>query len=93
VGGNAADPQFTVAVTGGARVVYQALNRPYARWVEEFPGLQTGVLAAAEAHGARLVSMENVYLYGATGGAAPDRNPRIYAAHTKKGKLRGRMAN
>ena len=35
----------------------------------QFPALQAGVLAAAEAAGARLVSMENVYLYGRPAGA------------------------
>ena len=43
VGGDAADPQFTIDVTRGARVVYQTLNPPYERWVEEFPALQAGV--------------------------------------------------
>jgi nucleoside-diphosphate-sugar epimerase len=90
-GGDAADPQFTVDVTRGAGVVYQTLNPPYARWVEEFPGLQAGVLAAAEAHGARLVSMENVYMYGRPAGRLLTES-RDYAAHTKKGQLRGRMA-
>ena len=63
VGGDAADPQFTIGVTRGARVVYQTLNPPYERWVEEFPALEAGVLAAAEAQDARLVSVENVYMY------------------------------
>jgi nucleoside-diphosphate-sugar epimerase len=90
-GGDAADPQFTVDVTRGAGVVYQTLNPPYARWVEEFPGLQAGVLTAAEAHGARLVSMENVYMYGRPAGRLLTET-RDYAAHTKKGQLRGRMA-
>jgi nucleoside-diphosphate-sugar epimerase len=91
VAGDAADPQFTVDATRGARVVYQTLNPPYERWVEEFPALQAGVLAAAEAQGARLVSMENVYMYGRPAGR-PLTETRDYAAHTKKGKLRGRMA-
>jgi nucleoside-diphosphate-sugar epimerase len=91
VAGNAADPQFTIDVTRGARVVYQTLNPPYTRWVEEFPALQAGVLAAAETHGARLVSMENVYMYGRPAGR-PLTETRDYAAHTKKGQLRGRMA-
>jgi uncharacterized protein YbjT (DUF2867 family) len=56
VGGNAADPQFTIDVARGAQVIYQTLNPPYERWVAEFPALQAGVLAAAEAHGPRLVS-------------------------------------
>ena len=63
-------PKFTIDATRGARVVYQTLNPPYAAWVEQFPGLQAGVLAAAEAHGARLVSMENVYMYGRPAGRA-----------------------
>ncbi len=91
VGGNAADPQFTTAVTRGARVVYQTLNPPYSRWSQEFPALQAGVLAAAQAAGARLVSMENVYLYGRPAGQ-PLTETRAHAAHTRKGKLRARMA-
>ena len=91
VGGDAADPDFTVAVTRGAEVVYQTLNPPYARWSQEFPGLQNGVLAGAQAAEARLVSMENVYMYGRPEGR-PLTETRTYAAHTKKGRLRGRMA-
>jgi nucleoside-diphosphate-sugar epimerase len=49
------------------------------------------VLAAAEATGARLVSMENVYLYGRPAGR-PLTEDRPHDAHTKKGQLRGRMA-
>ena len=89
--GDAADPQFTIDVSRGAQVIYQTLNPPYSRWVEEFPALQAGVLAAAEAHGARLVSMENVYMYGRPAGR-PLTETRDYAAHTKKGELRARMA-
>jgi nucleoside-diphosphate-sugar epimerase len=91
IGGDAADPSFTIEVTRGARVVYQTLNPPYARWLDEFPGLQAGVLAGAAAAGARMVSMENVYMYGRPSGR-PLTETRAYAAHTKKGKLRGEMA-
>ena len=91
VGGNAADPAFTTDVARGARVVYQTLNPPYAQWLELFPALQAGVLAAAEAGGARLVSMENVYMYGRPAGQPLTEN-RAYAAHTRKGRLRAAMA-
>ena len=90
--GDAADQRFTVDVTSGAQVIYQTLNPPYSRWVEEWPALQAGVLAAAQAHDARLVSMENVYMYGRPAGR-PLTETRDYAAHTKKGQLRGRMAH
>jgi nucleoside-diphosphate-sugar epimerase len=92
VAGNAADPQFTTAVTRGARVVYQTLNPPYSRWLQDFPALQAGVLAAAQAAGARLVSMENVYHYGRPAGQ-PLTETRTHAAHTRKGKLRAAMSD
>ncbi len=92
VGGNAADPAFSTEAARGARVVYQTLNPPYAQWAEKFPALQSGVLAAAEQAGARLVSMENVYMYGpAAGRVLTEDLPN--AAPTKKGQLRGRMAD
>lgn len=91
VAGDARDPAFTARVADGARVVYQVLNPPYHKWVAEFPGLQAGVLAAAESAGARLVSMENVYMYGRPAGR-PFTEDRPNGAHTVKGKLRGRMA-
>lgn len=91
VAGDASDAEFTVAVSAGARVVYQVLNPPYTEWTAQFPGLQAGVLTAAEANGARLVSMENVYMYGRPAGR-PLTEDRAYDAHTKKGKLRGEMA-
>ncbi|MEU1229372.1 NAD-dependent epimerase/dehydratase family protein [Streptomyces sp. NPDC005828] len=89
--GDAADPAFTTAVAAGAAVVYQALNPPYHRWRQEFPALQAGVLAAAEAAGARMVSMDNVYSYGPPGGR-PFTEQTPDAATTRKGRLRGRMA-
>ncbi|MEU8525820.1 NAD-dependent epimerase/dehydratase family protein [Streptomyces sp. NPDC048629] len=89
--GDAADPAFTTAVAAGAAVVYQALNPPYHRWQQEFPALQAGVLAAAEANGARMVSMDNVYSYGPPAGR-PFTEDTPDAATTRKGRLRGRMA-
>ncbi|MFF6774100.1 NAD-dependent epimerase/dehydratase family protein [Streptomyces sp. NPDC012637] len=91
VAGDAADPAFTTAVAAGAAVVYQALNPPYHRWQQEFPALQAGVLAAAAAVGARMVSMDNVYGYGPPGGR-PFTEESPDAATTRKGRLRARMA-
>jgi nucleoside-diphosphate-sugar epimerase len=91
LGGDASDPAFATAAAQGAQVVYQTLNPPYHQWVELFPALQASVLAAAEATGARLVSMENVYMYGRPNGQ-PLTETRPHAALTKKGQLRARMA-
>jgi nucleoside-diphosphate-sugar epimerase len=91
VGGDASDPAFTAHVAHGASVLYQTLNPPYSEWTERFPALQAGVLAAAEATGCRLVSMENVYMYGRPAGRSLTED-RAYDAHTKKGQLRAAMA-
>jgi nucleoside-diphosphate-sugar epimerase len=91
IGGDARDPAFTTTVAKGAQVIYQILSPPYAEWTAQFPLLQAGVLAAAEATGARLVVMENVYMYGRPAGSVLTED-RAYEAHTRKGKLRCRMA-
>ncbi len=49
------------------------------------------MLAAAQANGARLVSMENVYMYGRPAGR-PLTETRAHDAHTHKGRLRSRMS-
>src|SRR5215216_1041663 len=68
VGGDATDEAFTREVSEGASVVYFALNPPYDKWPEQFPPLQAGVLEGAASAGAKLVAMENLYMYGLTGG-------------------------
>lgn len=92
VAGDATDVAFTRQVCSGAAVVYQCSNPPYTEWVERFPPLQAGVLAGAVAADAKLVSMENVYMYGATGGK-PLVETLPYAAQTRKGKVRAAMAD
>ena len=91
VRGDAGDVAFARAAAGGATVVYQTLNPGYQNWPELFPPLQASVLAAAEEASARLVAMENVYMYGPTGGR-PLTEDLPYAATTRKGATRARMA-
>ena len=90
--GDVTDPAFAASATRGARIVYQALNPPYHRWAQEFPGLQAAAIGAAQAAGARLVVIDNLYMYGRPNGRrftedhAPD-------AHTRKGRVRAHMAS
>jgi nucleoside-diphosphate-sugar epimerase len=74
----------------GAAVIYQCLNAPYTQWPERFPPLQRGVLAAAERAGALLVSLENLYGYGPTGGR-PMTEELPLTATTVKGRTRAAM--
>jgi len=90
VSGDAAAPAFAIQAAEGAAYVYNALNPPYSKWLDLFPGLQSAVLAGAEAAGAKLVVMENLYGYGDPDGQ-PMREDTPYNAHTRKGKLRVQM--
>ena len=76
----------------GAAVIYQCLNAPYTQWPRLFPPLQRNVLAAAERNDALLVSLENVYGYGPTGGT-PMTEDLPLAATTSKGRARAGMTS
>jgi len=89
--GDAADPDAARALCQGAVVVYNCANPAYTEWPEKFPPLQAGVLAGAASVGAKLVAMENVYMYGPTGGR-PMTEDLPYAATSRKGRVRARLA-
>src|ERR1700681_2728631 len=67
-GADVTDSEAATHAAKGASVVYQCLNAPYTKWPERFPALQRNVLIAAEHADALLVTLENVYGYGPTGG-------------------------
>ena len=87
---DAANPEATTDATTGATVIYQCLNAPYTKWPTLFPPLQHNVLMAAEHTGALLVSFENVYGYGPTGGR-PMTEGLPLTATTVKGRTRVAM--
>jgi nucleoside-diphosphate-sugar epimerase len=68
-----------------------ALNPPYNKWPELFPRLQAGVLEGAASAGAKLIAMENLYMYGPTDGR-PLTEDLPYAPNTRKGTVRARMS-
>lgn len=91
VGGNAADPAFATEAARGATVIYQCLNPPYDQWVEQFPSLQRSVIAAASATEAKLVTLENCYMYGPPGGRHLTETVP-HAPTTRKGTVRAQMS-
>ena len=76
---------------GGASVVYQCAMPAYTRWVEEFPTLQANVVDAAQHTGAKLVAVENLYMYGPGDGPLCETTPMN--ATGRKGSLRARLSN
>jgi nucleoside-diphosphate-sugar epimerase len=91
LGGDATDEAFAREASEGASVVYFALNPPYDKWPELFPPLQAGVLEGAASAGAKLVAMENLYMYGPTDGR-PLTEDLPHAPNTRKGRVRARMS-
>lgn len=62
---DATDPASTREACKGASHVYNCTNPPdYHKWPEQFPPLQAGILAGAAANEAKLIVMENLYMYG-----------------------------
>src|ERR687891_1955069 len=84
------DRDQAMRAVAGASVVYHCAMPPYTRWAEEFPQLQANVADAAEAAGAKLVVVENLYMYGPTDGPMTETTPM--AATGKKGSLRARLS-
>jgi nucleoside-diphosphate-sugar epimerase len=83
--------QGVAAAVSGADCVYQCVNPPYDQWPKLFPPMQRNIIAAAGSVGARVVIGENVYMYGDTNGV-PMTEASPYAAVTRKGTVRARMA-
>lgn len=90
VGGDASNHDFARKAAEGATHLYFALNPPYHKWPELFPPLQTSVLQAAIATGAKLIVMENLYAYGRLNGKPMTEDLPLNAEH-KKGIVRAQM--
>jgi nucleoside-diphosphate-sugar epimerase len=86
------DPANVRAVTREAKVVYQSSQPAYHQWPEKFPLLQKAILEGLSGSSAKLVLVENVYMYGDAQGK-PMTEETSYAAHTRKGRVRGEISN
>jgi nucleoside-diphosphate-sugar epimerase len=90
VAADVAIPSQALEATRGAAVIYQAAQPAYHRWSADFPPMQVALLAAAEAHNAKLVMADNLYLYGPVEGAMrEDTSPHPVG---KKGRLRAQLS-
>jgi nucleoside-diphosphate-sugar epimerase len=85
------DPARMREVTRRAKVVYQSAQPEYHEWVEKFPRLQKSIIDGLAGSGAKLVLVENVYMYGQMNGEAfSEETP--HRAHTRKGRVRGEIS-
>jgi putative NADH-flavin reductase len=69
VAANLYDQSRVGEVTRGAKVVYQCSQPEYTQWPEKFPSLQKSIVDGLTGSEAKLVLVENLYMYGRTNGA------------------------
>ncbi len=91
VASDAYDPAKTRDLTKGASVVYQCAQPEYHEWPEKFPPLQASIVEGVTANDAKLVVVENLYMYGDPNGR-PMTEDMPYNAHTRKGQTRKAMS-
>jgi nucleoside-diphosphate-sugar epimerase len=90
--GDLLDPAFADRASAGATVLYHCVNPArYDRWDEELPPLFHAVLGAARRSGARLVVLDNLYMYGHTDGAPMGEDTPMEPC-SDKGRLRAELA-
>jgi nucleoside-diphosphate-sugar epimerase len=85
------DPANVRDMTRGAKVVYQSTQPEYNKWPEKFPPLQKSIIDGLAGSEAKLVIVENLYMYGPTNGTAMTED-MPHKAHTRKGKTRSEMS-
>jgi len=89
--GDATSKEFAKTACADASVVYFSLNPPYTSWPELFPPLQSAVIDGAASADAKLVVMENLYMYPPMNGE-PLTESIPHTATTRKGTVRAQMA-
>lgn len=92
VGGDATSTEFTKVASADANVIYFCLNPPYTHWPELFPPMQAAAVEGAASAGAKLVVMDNLYMYAPMHGQ-PLTEDLPYTATTRKGTVRAQMAD
>ncbi|MES4907278.1 MULTISPECIES: NAD-dependent epimerase/dehydratase family protein [unclassified Streptomyces] len=83
---DAADSERLTAAARGAAAIYGCAAPPYHRWTDAWPALASSLCAAAEATGAVLVMLGNLYGYGPVDGPMTEELP--LAATGPKGRVR-----
>jgi nucleoside-diphosphate-sugar epimerase len=91
IAGDAYDTAKNIELTKGAAAIYQCAQPAYNEWAEKFPPFQAAILRAAEVNNTKFIVADNLYMYGDTQGQ-PIREEMPYQAHTKKGRVRAKMA-
>ncbi|MFG1686086.1 NAD-dependent epimerase/dehydratase family protein [Nonomuraea sp. NPDC049269] len=91
VAADVADKARLTEVAKGADALYNCVNPKYHRWLTDWPPMAASFLAAAEATGAPLVILGNLYPYGPVTGPMTEDLP--LASTSPKAQVRAKIWN
>lgn len=88
VSGDATNRNFCVQASEGATAVYHCMNPAYSSrlWARVVPRLMENLIAAASSTSARLVVLDNLYMYGRPSGTIDEHTP--FEPVSRKGEIR-----
>jgi nucleoside-diphosphate-sugar epimerase len=86
---DASDAAQVKQACSGVDVVYFCAAPPYTEWPDLYPPMQRGLVDGVGAAGARLVTAENVYVYGKATGPMTEDTP--WSPVSKKGEIRAKL--
>jgi len=91
--GDAGDAAFATRATEGASVIYHCMNPAYSTrvWATDLPRIATSLVAAAGRAKARLVVLDNLYMFGRPAGPINEDSPAFPVSH--KGEIRAQVAD
>jgi nucleoside-diphosphate-sugar epimerase len=84
------DPKAVADAARGAEVVYNCTNPLYHQWPELLVPMTRGIVEGAARAGARLVALDNLYMYGDN---AAMHEGSVMAPRSRKGELRVESAS
>jgi nucleoside-diphosphate-sugar epimerase len=93
VPGDATDHDFCLRTAAGAAAVYHCMNPGYDSdlWARVVPMLMENLIAAAGAAGARLIVLDNLYMYGRPNGPITPDTP--FKPESRKGEIRAHASD
>lgn len=91
VAGDLTDPATVARLAQQAEVVFATAQPPYTEWSEQWPPLMRSLIDGIARTQARLVFVDNLYMYGSSGGQ-PIGEGLPYAASGRKGRTRAAIA-
>jgi nucleoside-diphosphate-sugar epimerase len=89
IAGDASDPSAVTRHSSGTAAIFNCANPAYHRWPTDWPPIANAILAAAEASGSNLVTLNNLYAYGRPSGPMTPHDP--LSADYAKAQVRATM--